>query len=125
MQDFFSSVFKTGLPVELDCLSLTKKKKKKHKLTLKYNRGYIIVTVRALKKRPSEFYSLLVTCHTHISLSLPKIRKIKKNYFLNEKLMMETQHNSDRDSIKLAAKKNKNKQTDVTLLLTRVPSCSQ
>ena len=39
--------------------------------------------------------------------------------------MMETQHNSDRDSIKLAAKKNKNKQTDATLLLTRVPNCSQ
>ena len=31
---------------------------------------------------------------------------------------METQHNSDRDTIKLAAKKNKNKQTDATLLLT-------
>ena len=26
--------------------------------------------------------------------------------------MMETQHNSDRDSIKLATKKNRNKQTD-------------
>lgn len=38
---------------------------------------------------------------------------------------METQHNSDRDTIKLAGKKNKNKQTDATLLLTRVPNCSQ
>lgn len=38
---------------------------------------------------------------------------------------METQHNSDRDTIKLAAKKNKNKQTDASLLLTRVPNCSQ
>ena len=39
--------------------------------------------------------------------------------------MTETQHNSDRDSIKLAAKKNRNKQTDATLPLTRVPNCSQ